>query len=525
MRAEGELARFGFVVLVAVALAACGVREDATLAAAARVTQAFPPAEPVRGAHQRLRDAYTGEADALAAIEDDYSRRMTARALDCSKEHAIARLDTVESITGLRLPRDCFARHDAELLAHLTWRLLSALLAQPPLRPMPTLGAPMRVRSEATTDLSDIDLASEAGVALLRDTRSALASVEIPAGTRIATLDGITDAHGAVVRVAPNGRIAAVSTNHYRGLAIASLESGETLWESGEYSQLLAWLPEQSAALLDPVGSGGPALLDFERGRVEPFPAGQGTIDWAVALPGMPARLLAGSARDFATYRIGRLEGALSVERIASHRIRTGGGGVTSSWPTSMRNGHAIVFVSGRNLMMVDLENGTETLWEFDRRILNRYAKLGETTLLVDSWGAGPAGVGMSPWVLDIEAGSLAPGQGAGQKGLLFELKGRTGYARRGTHGFWIGAQVETGPARPAQDVFEEIDRIRRLPEQEASRATGAGRAPQHDPGRRYCCEASGCGELEREVRRLAGRVIDRFQGRYAAAESTVNIE
>lgn len=108
--------------------------------------------------------------------------------------------------------------------------------------------------------------------------------------------------------------------------------------------------------------------------------------------------------------------------------------------------------------MLVDLETGTETLWETGDFLSNHYAKLDDQTVLVDSYGARNSGSssGMQPYAFNVKEGTLAAVQNEEAKsGIIYELHGRTGFMRRGHRKVWVGEDLQLGESATLTSLIE----------------------------------------------------------------------
>jgi hypothetical protein len=112
-----------------------------------------------------------------------------------------------------------------------------------------------------------------------------------------------------------------------------------------------------------------------------------------------------------------------------------------------MLDGEAIVFVTGRDFMLFNLETRGEKIWESGEIIVNNYAKLSEDSVLVDAYGL-PGTGGTKPFVFNIKNSTLSPVETEeGNQGIIYELNGRTGFMRRSYQKVWIGDDLQTGKA------------------------------------------------------------------------------
>jgi hypothetical protein len=412
---------------------------DLFLPVVEKVTKAFPPKAEVRVAMEDLRTLIQQDQETLKSIEAEYSSRLEQRAFICTKEKAIGRFDSVEKIKAIPSVRDCFNLQDALLLQYLGIRLVAPQLSKPPLRPLAPLGPPFAVPDIETLQVFSGFAASGAGVAVLKGTRNEFISIEIPSGKKIADMSTIANAWNDVF-ISPNGHVAAIDLDlRNRAVVFVDTETGAKFWEARDSNKFYAWLPEMSAALVSDSKTSVLSVIDFHAAKIEPYNVNLRNQSWVLPLDGSPSRVLVGSHRAFSLIEHERTPEGIKGSVIKEFIIKQGQG-VTSSPPTLMFGGKAIVFISSRDFMMVNLETGEETFWATGQFISNHYAKLSENTLLVDSFNQGG-----KPWVFNIEQSTLSPVETeAGNHGIIAELPGRIGFMRRESK-MWFGDKLKSG--------------------------------------------------------------------------------
>jgi hypothetical protein len=441
MRAE----RWTAALLIAVTLGGLavifgqGAVEQAVLTSVGEFGRSLSYPEAVLDARERLRGSQL-DAETLGEIERELAQRMAARSSACPGALA-----------------ECVDAQDADVLRYLAFRRIEALLAQPPLAPAAPLGAPAVLSNELPGAVAEIDVASAAGIAVLRGVRGDLVAMT-PGGDRIATFARMSGGYEPAVSVSPNGRLAAVATGEPRGVVLLDLEHGETLWELPALVSWMAWLPAASAAIARQGGGAPPLLLDFRLGTQDAHPAAEASTTWGVPLAGGTSRLLGGHGDEIALYTHERLRGELKARRVRTYRVASAVD-ASASLPVPMRGGNAVIFVSGDDLSMLDLVTGDETVFDIDRRLLARYAKLGEKTVLLDAWQTDADGTRYSPWLLDIDAQTLAQVDGGEQTSPLAGFEGRAGFARLAPAGPWLGDEVASAKAAPMRKVLAGIER------------------------------------------------------------------
>ncbi|MDB5770799.1 MAG: hypothetical protein JWM42_1173 [Burkholderia sp.] len=440
------------VLLFSAGLSACTQIQEAFMPADVKVNMAFPPSVEVKMAQENLRALLQADADATKVLDEQYASRLQLRALTCLEGRSVGRFTSVNGVKALPLNRDCFVTQDAQLLQYLGIRQVGARLAQQPLRPLKRLGPPTEASHAGMPETASGVAASSAGVVVLQGTRGELTSIEIPGGKKIASLS-VAENPSHSIAISPNGRIAAVDTRN-RSVTFIDTETGTKLWEAKGIHRLLAWVPEAGAVVVTEGSSSNLAIVDTQSGKVAPHPVSLRYPSWALPVSGSPSHTLIGSSREFTLVEHTRTSEGIKATALKDFRI-TQGSGVTSSTPTLMLDGKSIVFITSRDIISIDLASGKETLWQTGTFLSNRYAKLGENKLLIDSYEAG--GIGTKPMVFDITQSTLAPVESQSAiSGIVYELAGRTGFMRRGSNRLWFGDELKAGEPASLDTLIAE---------------------------------------------------------------------
>lgn len=427
-----------------------------------KINKAFPVNTEARVAEENLRLLIMKDKAESSSFYDEYASLLEIRALTCTQGIKISRFSSVESIKSLPVSRDCLNEQDGHLLRFLGIRQVAVRFAQGALRPLLPLGQPWPV-PPAGIDIYSAYAAAAAGVAVLRGTRSEFVSIEIPGGNKIATLLTIRDASHHVL-LSPNGRVAAIQIRN-DSMVFVDTETGIKLFESGEINRIHAWLPDINAALVNESKTGALSIIDFKTAKITPHPLGLRGQNWALPVSNSPSRVLVGSDGVFSLIEHTTATSGIQGKLIREYRM-SDGRGVTSSPPTLMLGGKAIVFITMRDLKMLNLETGKETLWKTGEFLANRYGKLSESTLMVDSYSVN--GVSTKPWVFNIEEITLSPVESAqGNSGILAELSGRLGIMRRESK-MWFGDEIKAGEPTALDTLFSSFNLERQIAKLEA---------------------------------------------------------
>lgn len=446
--------------LIALSLSGCSLVEEVFLSPAEKLNRAFPPSAEVRATEETLGNLLEGDAPAQKRFLSQYGALQEIRGLTCAKSLSISRFDSVAGIRKLPVSHDCLNAQDEILLHFLQTKQVERRLSQKALRPFAPLAAPTYT-APGTSIYAGIS-APSANVAVLSGTRGELLCVEIPSGKPIVRLPTLSDARFNDALLSPNGRVLALPGGYGKGVTFFDTETGAVLWQNRTIYKVLAWLPELSAALASDSES-QLVTLDFQSGEQATDVPALKRQTWAVPLPG--GRIAVGTERIVSIIAYERGANGIQGSILQSLTIKTGPG-VTSLRPTSMLDGHALFFVSMRDLMKLNLDTGEETLWQTGDFIGNRYAKLSESTVLVDAY---ESAVKTRPWALNIENASISPIESKeGSNGLIYELDGRAGFMRRTLDGVWFGLQLQQGTSVSLADFLSGRNLERQMAKLEA---------------------------------------------------------
>lgn len=448
------------VSLLVLSISGCSFIEEAFLSPGEKINRAFPPSTDIRATEETLRNLTDDDESVQEKLFTQYGALREIRGLTCGKSLAISRFDSVEDTRKLPVSRDCLIAQDEILLRFLQIKQVERRMSQAALRPITPLEAPTFVSPglDVTSGIS----APAAGVAVLQGTRGELLSIEMPSGKPIVKLPQLSTARFHDALLSPNGRVLALPGGYGQGVTFFDTETGAVLWQAKEAYEVLAWLAELSAAVA--VGSDGQLfIIDFQSGELAAGLPALKRQTWALPLPDGRVAIGTGRALSLVTYE--RDANGIQGTILKSFTIKTGPG-VTSSRPTSMLDGRALFFVSMRDLMKLDLESGQETLWKTGEFIGNRYAKLSESTVLVDVY---ERPVKTQPWILNIEDASLSPVETEeGRVGIINELDGRAGFMRRSLDGVWFGLHLQQSEPLALADFLGNRNLERQMAKLEA---------------------------------------------------------
>ena len=421
------------------ALGACTQIEEMAMPVADKVNAAYPVAGEVRLAQDRLHTKLAAEAKALEAAKAQFASRMSLRALSCTQHRSIGRLDSVATVRAMALPATCFQEQDQALQQFLGARLIGALMAGPPLRPLQPLGPFVRLPSAGMAHVYAATFAPEAGVALLRGPRGEHVAVQVPGGAQIAVLPQLAPT-GFEARLSHNGRVVAFSTQG-QGLVFVETETGSRILELPQAGSFVAWLAEVGGFVH--AGTQGKLMLvDTATGASGPHPLALGNASWGLQLPGKASQLLLGNGRHIELISHERQTDGIRAVSIKQYPLAEGLS-VSSRSPVPMLQGKRLVFQSMLDIGWLDLESGQSGAWKVAPPLEMPFAKIDETHLYLVSVARDR--LTTQAWSFDIAAETVAPIDLAGiAVGALLPIGERAGVLRRSNEA-WLGDAMPAG--------------------------------------------------------------------------------
>ncbi len=421
---------------------------EAHLSATEKINKAFPPSTEIRISLENLESLIPADDEGLKLFKSNYESKLTLKALTCSQGHSVSRFDSIEKIKKLTIDRDCLKEQDEQLQKLIGIKFVGFRLTQPPLKPIVKLGLPKLLPIQDGVVPVMGKSASKAGVAVFSGQRNDFVSVEIPSGNRISSLPTIPEASRSHFSLSPNGRILAIPVNN-SGLRFIDNETGQDLWQTKDFTNLEAWLPEVQAALVrsSKDGKNEILLVDFKEAKIKTYSASnQNPLPWALQVNELPSRVLVGVHTDFTL-----IENVRSINGVEGKNIKTftlnSRKGINQPTPILMLNGKAIFFATtDRNHMFINLETGEEKVFETREFLVgNTFAKLNEEEVLAVSYNH----TGQKQprlWALNITNSTLSPvEESEAINGEVYAMDGRAGFMRKDYQKMWIGDEVKLG--------------------------------------------------------------------------------
>lgn len=465
MRIQAMLA----VLALCVGIAGCTRVEEAAMPVVGKITAVHPVSPELKAAQERLLALLADDGKAVDSLKAQTESRMTLRALTCSKDMAIGRFDSLATVKKLSMATPCFQEQDAELQKFYGIRTVGFLLSRPPLRPLKVAGPIAPLPRGKLSDIVSGALARDAGVGVLRDGRGDGVVVEMPGATLIAQLPRAGSVSEPGTRVSPNGRVVVFNAMG-QGPTFVEAETGNHIWNFGGSgaTRLLAWLPEVDGFVV--TGPNGDVMLaDGQTGGMEPHPQSIRNASYGAHIPGQPARLLMGTARELVLVEHTRSAQGIGASEVKRYTIGSGPG-ITSGHPVPMRSGHMVVYASRRDIGWLDLDNGASGTWRSSPLFGIPFAKLDETHIMFDS--SEPGRMSLKPWSFDITNETAAPIEFGEPRGLIVDIGDRVGFLRRGNEA-WFGDKLTTGEAQPLDKLLAGYELQQQLAKLQASTGDG----------------------------------------------------
>ena len=371
------------MLTLSLSITGCQRMQEAMLPVVDKINAAHPLSPEVQVAQARLFARVESDPGAKADLQTRTDARVNLRALVCTKNVSIGRLDSIAAVKALPLDRSCFQDQDRELGRFFGLRAVGLLLAQPPLRPLKPAGAIATLPRGRLQHVLFGSVARDASVAVLRDGAGDAAVVELPGGKPIANLPRMSMASEWKSHLSANGRVLAVDPVMDGSVVFLETETGERIWESGEGGFLLEWLPHVSGFLMS-TRDGTMLLADTVSGSVVPHPLAPKGSTYAARILGEQERTLVGTSHTLVLLEHTRTPYGIVA---STHRTYTidPSAHITSGQPMPMRSGRMVVYANGRDIAWLDLQSGASGKWRNAPYFGIPSAKLDESHLMFDS--------------------------------------------------------------------------------------------------------------------------------------------
>jgi hypothetical protein len=441
---------------VAACLSGCDLYNAVVTPAPDKVNAAFPLADELQLARNRLFASLEGDPAGLAQVKQQFQQLMVARALTCSASHPVGRFDTPAAIKARLTDTQCFATQDAQLEEWVGVRRVGLVFRAPPL--VPPAALPPRTLLPSTAEpFATAMLAAEANVLVLRGYQQRFTALQVPAGKEISSFS-VAESQGRNPSLSPNGRLLAVPAG--KGLRFHEVESGKLLWSTEKLQDVVGWAPKLGLIVLSQAGTGAPQMLDAVSGRIEAYPATEKRLTWS--LPLADGRLLVGSQGTASLMEQSRDgSGALAVRAVRQWPLA--GGMAYQTAPMLMHQGNRVVYASGnRDLAWIDLATGAQGNWQLSAVNANGFAKLGEHLVAFDSSVAGTTT--LPTRVLDTDKQLVLAARDMGARdGQMVGFAPRAGFLKRGPNAMTLVGSLETEEPQEVERYLSEALLARQL--------------------------------------------------------------
>jgi len=270
-----------------------------------KINAAVPVPQTVEAA---MSDLLKNSPDNLRKrIEGEYAAKLKLRALNCAKGYAPSRLASLETVRKELTDRSCFTSTDAGIAQWIGMRRVAAMLAEPPLKPVPAV-APKFIVGDAF--IQSVQFADNAGVAVFL-TQQSLQAVDIASGSTFFKEPRSNEQLGLL---SPNGRL--IITSAENKVKVRNTESGEVILEVPKArAHAFQWIDKQ-AALYNHADSSKTFLLDFSKGEEFPVPEFQGSFSRVINVDGTDNQFIVGTYRTVAKATIERSSQETKVKLI-----------------------------------------------------------------------------------------------------------------------------------------------------------------------------------------------------------------
>ena len=424
------------MLVAALCLGGCDRMGAAFTPATDRINAAFPLPDELQTASTRLVASLEADKPAQQLTADHLDKLLKVRALTCTATSPVGRFDTAAKIKGKVTDLTCFKQQDTLLDEWIALRRVGMALRDVPLYPLAPLPAKSLLPNFAE-HVSSVLAAADANVLVVRGQQRFMA-VQLPGGKQFSSFP-IPEQTSRQPSLSPNGRLLAVPVS--KGLRILEVATGNLLWSTDKYTDVIAWLPKVDVVVLTQAGTSSPQFLDARRGTLESYPAAEKSLTWSLLIDG--GKLLVGSASTVSLMEHTRAaNGAMDIVPVKQwtlpgYRI----GGVL---PHLLSQGKKLVYAKGSEIGWLNLESGEQGAWQVFGTS-GTIAKVSDTAILFDSNMPGETpGITAGTQVLDVEKMVIATAKDLeARDGQLFSLGARTGYLKRGNNAVVIGGSVE----------------------------------------------------------------------------------
>lgn len=452
------------LLAIAACLTGCDMVKAGFTPAAEKINEAFPLPDEVQVARTRLLASLEGDKVGRQRVAGQLGKLMEVRALTCTALAPAGRFDTPAKIKSKVTDANCFVTQDAALEEWVGMQRVAIALNGAPLVPITPL--PARSLLPNTTDtIATAAIAAGANVLVVRTQQQQFIALQLPTGKQISAFTSPEQSYRAAA-VSPNGRLVAVPGN--KGMRFFDVETGQSLWNTQKYSEVIAWLPQVQAIVLSQAGTSAPFAMDARLAKIEPYPAAEKRLTWSAPLAG--DQLLVGNQNTASVMQHARsAAGALEVSAIRQWTLPSPG--ITNGVPHLMQQGKKLVWLSARDLGWLDLESGQQGTWSLASLNVSAIAKAGETNLVFNVY---VQGTGIETRVLDVDTRTVATAKDLdGRDGQLFALPPRAAFLKRSSNAVVLAGRVEGENPQDLERLVADANLAQQLAKLDPTQAPG----------------------------------------------------
>jgi hypothetical protein len=464
------LIRHATFFCLALALTGCDRFNAALMPAPEKINLAFPLTVELTVAKTSLLNALDSNIEAKQSVTDQLAQLMTVRALSCAGTTQIDRFDTPIQVKTKINDMECFKKQDATLTEWVGLKRVAIALRLPALRPLAALPAKAIVPSADNS--VTMAAAESANIAVVKGNAGKFTVVDLSGGKPINSFQAPGEAH-RFATVSPNGRLMAVPISN-RSLTIYDLETASALWSTDKYSDLVAWMPELEALVLNEPSTSKAVLMDMRTGRTEPYLSAERNLTWALTMPGAKNQQLVGSQNTASLIDHQRnADGSFTVSTAKQWRLNgSGGSGASSLKPLLLLNGKFLAFVSNRDLGWLNLETGQQGAWAMSAIGAHGFSKLNESSIIFfqNKRGSYPSAMKL----LDVERMTVSTAKElSASEGYPLPFTPRSGFARAVNNAvvIYTAVEAEAGAAQPLDQLIADAELEQQLAKLQAQAA------------------------------------------------------
>ena len=374
-----------------VAISSCDRVSSLTMSKTEKITAAFPLAEEQQLAinHLLTEAEAVSPQDKRPAVEQAYARMMEIRALSCTAQISVSRVDSIADVRRAMADRECFRKQDRTIGDWTGAQRVAMASMRPPVAPLVPLpdGETLIPGGEESSGSMSVITAGAADVAVIVDAKN-ITAIRLSSGKRINRFAAPGPSRQPPV-LSGNGRVLALTMSD-QTLRMIDIETGNTLWSPNSYSRVLAWFDAADAVLLGTTDSNMPVLLDLHTGTPQPFDAPGTRIDWALGVPSADGHYVVGTYSSVSLMEVSRsLAGQLASNPARNFKLTDAR--ASSSTAFLMNEASLLAFPSGSDLGWLNLQSGEQGVWRLSALKARRFIQLSSRAILFDASGDAPS--------------------------------------------------------------------------------------------------------------------------------------